>query len=152
MHVSQRGIEHWDHLLITGINLAIIQQEIMKEIHQNNRVAAHDTKTGQTIITDEEEAIREKEEGADQEIRREVDQKNINVEVEAHVEDPEKHPDANLQKITQGHRLDAHLHLKQKVTMPIDPLLSQNIKQNASDYSKNGELTTARLPSKSPRN
>lgn len=151
MHVSQRGIEHWDHLLITGINLAIIQQEIMKEIHQNKRVA-HDTKTGQTIITDEEEAIREKEEGADQGIRREVDQKNINVEVEAHVEDPEKHPDANLQKITQGHRLDAHLHLKQKVTMPIDPLLSQNIKQNASDYSKNGELTTARLPSKSPRN
>lgn len=152
MHVSQRGIEHWDHLLITGINLAIIQREIMKEIHQNKRVAAHDTKTGQTIITDEEEAIREKEEGADQGIRREVDQKNINVEVEAHVEDPEKHPDANLQKITQGHRLDAHLHLKQKVTMPIDPLLSQNIKRNASDYSKNGELTTARLPSKSPRN
>lgn len=152
MHVSQRGIEHWDHLLITGINLAIIQREIMKEIHQNKRVAAHDIKTGQTIITDEEEAIREKEEGADQGIRREVDQKNVNVEVEAHVEDPEKHPDANLQKITQGHRLDAHLHLKQKVTMPIDPLLSQNIKQNASDYSKNGELTTARLPSKSPRN
>ena len=144
MHVSLIGIDHHLQLLITGTNQAIIHQEIMKECHQNHRVAAHDTKTGRTIITGEKEATRGREEGVDQGIRREVAQESINEEVEAHGEDPEKHPDVNHQSITQGHRLDAHLHRKLKQP--------QNTKQNASDYLKNGEQTTAKLPSKSPRN
>lgn len=117
-----KGIEHLLQQVTTEANQAIHHLEIMKERLQNYQVVARITKTGQMKVTDEKEVVREKIEGADQGIIREVVQKSINEEVKVLEEDPEKHPDENLLlKIIQG-RLALLLHPKQKVTNPVDPL------------------------------